>query len=364
FVCILLDGSLQLEVSPRSVIVGRTSLLHVNCSYAPETGQGMDTLVSLVVSGLRDLVTEADNSTSSVIALDTHVLEDIASVTVFSSQEVAAMHEWVVQTSGFIKPRENSYLSFVIENPNIATPDTYKCTAHGIRKNGQPMVMSNNVKVIFTSASENEQSKRKLENLELAVEEAKGEILAINRRQLEQYRNFSDHITDLSAWQLIAEMRAELSRMKSAILEEFYFVSLTYNETFYFLPRNIRGSTIDESEIRCKKFGGYLVEMNDKSEYNFVVSFIKDLPGFQTVYTGEEYKSTQVAGRIRKDLVYRRSKEPVMFTDWSRGEPNYLTNENCLTLEKSMAWKMNDNICTASSQGTFLCEVSYNDFDF
>ncbi|CAL1529708.1 unnamed protein product [Lymnaea stagnalis] len=448
----------------------------------------MDALVSLVVSGLRDHMPVVDNSIDSAVVSDTHVLQDIASISVFSNQVIVALSKLAVKTSGFIQPREESYLSFVIDKPNFDAPDTYKCTAHGIRKNIQPIVLSDNVQVLITRSSLNEESRQKLENLESDVEVAEGEILAINKRQLEQYRNFSDVITALSSMQIsrdikigaieselegyenisnhlismvsdldkvrveddsrvqsklarlegqnenvsaqivgleakvqqyqntsndvmsqvslleklqatveemsknkhsapnfgnesnntnkttsnvtfpqtlsFAQMKAELRRVKSAFLEEFYFVSLRYENSFYFLPKNIKERTIDESEIRCKKFGGYLVEINDQSEYDFIVSFIKDLPGFQTVYTGEEYKSTQAPGRIRKDLVYRRSKEPVLFTDWSRGEPNHLPSENCLTLEKTMGWKMNDNICTASSQGTFLCEVSYNDFEF
>ncbi|CAL1529707.1 unnamed protein product [Lymnaea stagnalis] len=484
-------GSLHLEVYPRSVEVGRTRSLHVHCSYVPETGQGMVTLVSLVVSGLREHVTDVEKSESPFTVTNTNGLQDIASISVFSSQVRVAPSNWNVIALGYIQPREKSYLSFVIDEPNFDAPDTYKCTAHGIRKNSQPMVLSDNAQVLITRSSLNKESRQKLENLESVVEEAVGEILTINKRQSEQYRNFSDDITDLSSTQLshdfkigaleseleayenisnhlisvlsemeklrvedhsevqselatlkiqnenataqivaletqvkqyqntsmamssrlsslerlsvtademsknknstpifrnglnetnqsfrdvmfpgnltAAETEAELRRWKVALLyiEQFYFASKRYDDSIYLLPKNMNGKSLEESDLWCKRFGGYLAEINDQGEYNFIVSFIKDLPGFQTVYTGAEYRSTPRPGRMRnKDWIYRSSKKPVSFTAWAEGEPNNLVAELCLTLEQSMSWKMNDNICTASSRGTFLCEVAYDGLNF
>ncbi|CAL1528958.1 unnamed protein product [Lymnaea stagnalis] len=483
-------GSLVLEVSPRSVEVGRTRWLQVNCSYAPEMGQGMDTLVSLVVSGLRDPVTGVGNSIGSVMASDAHNPQDIASMSVFSSQEVTALSNLTVKTSGYIAPRGASYLGFVMDNPNFGAPDTYKCTAHGIRQTGQPMVMSENVKVQFANSSLNEESLRQLENIESVVEEAKGKILAIGRRQSEQYRNLTDDITALSSTQIrqdlkIGALRAEIEayenmsnhlisivsglkklrveddskvqselatledqnknassliaalgakvqqyqntsvemnsllssldslkvtvgevlkkkndtsvcqhdpnnttihdvtptprtltfierteefrRLKDAILRDLYIVSPTFGAfgaSFYVVPKAPRPLPYSWIEGKCKRVGGYLVEINDRNEYNFVVNFIKDLPQaqIQTYFTGMQYASLEKPGPVSKGWIYARTKKPVSFTEWGEGEPNNLGWETCLTLEKSKGWKMNDVTCSYKNDMSFVCEISNADF--
>ncbi|XP_059151284.1 uncharacterized protein LOC131937697 [Physella acuta] len=119
----------------------------------------------------------------------------------------------------------------------------------------------------------------------------------------------------------------------------------------YYLSKPLVNVDIVKSQAVCELMGGYLLEIDDQAEYNFVKNFIQGFSGFEIVYTGAKDEDQD------RVWVFKYSGKKVTFIDWQTGQP---TNDAvCMTLLfRFGAWKMDDYNCNDNSGNTrFICEV-------
>ncbi|CAL1527239.1 unnamed protein product [Lymnaea stagnalis] len=134
---------------------------------------------------------------------------------------------------------------------------------------------------------------------------------------------------------------------------QLFDVSAPYNGRRYYLARKIVDATIHTAQATCEVYGGYLAEVNNATEFQFVQEFLKTT----TVLTGVFISGTDAAKEGQ--WVWPRLQQPVGFIDWAPGQPdNWGTYANCLILWRDKNWKMDDTDCYLQNGLTrFLCEI-------
>ena len=100
----------------------------------------------------------------------------------------------------------------------------------------------------------------------------------------------------------------------------------------------------------CRESGGYLVELDDKEEYQFVKDLVKRIGGSDHFWTGGNDIDREGT------FVYYNSKKPVPSNFWTRGMPDdNKGNEDCVEIRLSFGSGINDWVCTRS--GKYVCEL-------
>ena len=120
----------------------------------------------------------------------------------------------------------------------------------------------------------------------------------------------------------------------------------------YFLSRTSVWD-IAAHQTACRAFGGYLVEINDKQEHDFIKTFVKSML-YQYVLVGMTDEEKE--GR----WMFLQSKQPVVYFDWVPGQPNNVGGtDDCVYLESRHDWKMIDTSCDLPTlMSRFVCEKS------
>ncbi|XP_059158164.1 protein disulfide isomerase CRELD1-like [Physella acuta] len=119
----------------------------------------------------------------------------------------------------------------------------------------------------------------------------------------------------------------------------------------YYLSKRSVNVDIVKSQAVCELMGGYLLEIDDQTEYTFIKNFIQGFSGFDIVYTGAKDEDQD------RVWVFKYSGKTVTYIDWQSGQP---TNDAaCMTLLFRFGeWKMDDYNCNDNSANTrFICEV-------
>ena len=108
------------------------------------------------------------------------------------------------------------------------------------------------------------------------------------------------------------------------------------------------------AERTCEQYGGYLVEVDDDEEYNFLVSFLKDKPKPGSEQFG--FISGTAKGH-EGSYVFQHSGKPVTFFKWASGEPDRIATQNYLSLDNSNI-KMYDLMgVKTTARGWSVCEI-------
>ena len=98
----------------------------------------------------------------------------------------------------------------------------------------------------------------------------------------------------------------------------------------------------------CWEQGGFLVEINDSDESEFLKMILTDELNYWTGLTdlAEE-------GRF----VWQESHTEASWTNWAEGEPNNFGNEDCVALERRMGHLWDDVGCDGFNAHA-LCETT------
>ncbi|GFN80609.1 collectin-12 [Plakobranchus ocellatus] len=130
----------------------------------------------------------------------------------------------------------------------------------------------------------------------------------------------------------------------------FYVPSAVYkNEKVYTLTRRNEVFNLEKMNNKCKEMGGYLVEIDDAEELEFVASKVASITK-NLVYIG-----TNDVDEEGKYVFYNSKKPLPDGLKWKAGNPdNYGKDpgEDCVNLTVA---GMNDLNCT--SNGRFICEI-------
>ncbi|GFN99516.1 collectin-11 [Plakobranchus ocellatus] len=165
-------------------------------------------------------------------------------------------------------------------------------------------------------------------------------------------------LSDCSSGQSVKDLEEEVNNnelkieklliilIKASTLGSKYFISDFYNGRVYFMSKTNEGFNLNTKNKQCIDAGGYLVELDDTDEQEFVAQFSK-AAGRSSVFVS--------ANDVDKEgsFVQYNSKKPIPQLKWKKGEPNnYANSEDCTAIN---ADGLNDLVCTTT--GRYVCEV-------
>lgn len=135
--------------------------------------------------------------------------------------------------------------------------------------------------------------------------------------------------------QNVNTLLADASEQKTAIanlsrsmhLYNEFHSSDSFKGKRYHLSKVKAKFDIEAADQQCMEIGGYLVEIDDQEEFDFVVDFIRPLADTK-LYTGGNNLENSSEWR------FWHTKRPVQFFNWEAGQPdNFGGDENCMELK-------------------------------
>ena len=169
----------------------------------------------------------------------------------------------------------------------------------------------------------------------------------------------------------IAQLAAELEQVKSeksatehrlnSSREGMFEAQSSYNGSHYFLSRPVLRD-LANADVMCRLFGGYLAEIRDKMEYDFVHDFL-------LVESGVDNEEVMLGAtdETREGIwTYVYSGDKITYSAWKDGA-NGGTGSNCLFFLGTYKHDghfydgMVTQPCTAHTLGLvrFLCEIPF-----
>ena len=142
-----------------------------------------------------------------------------------------------------------------------------------------------------------------------------------------------------------------ISLLKNLNLAHFsnsFDMSGVYEGKRYLISKAKATFNIQKTNTQCEIMGGYLVEIDDQKEFDFVFDFCKSLEGDNFFTGGNDIDEEGV-------WIYWHSKKPVEFSKWYQDQPNnFMGREHCMEIRTSFK-ATNDWDCHET--GKFICEV-------
>ncbi|KAI8790140.1 fucolectin [Biomphalaria glabrata] len=184
-----------------------------------------------------------------------------------------------------------------------------------------------------------------IQNLALAVEPGVKEILLGETTQTEQ------EFCEASRCGCLEKLKSRLDSSKLWLFKR----SDVYKGRRYYLSQQEPTCRSEEAMATCVLYGGYLVEIEDLDEFNFIKIFIQKFSGFRLILIGATDNAQE------EDWRYRTNNTLV---------PSFLVQSrkfgNCLYLYDGSGWLALDDLCYYTAPqypARFLCEIPEDDAD-
>ncbi|GFN97586.1 Cd209 antigen [Plakobranchus ocellatus] len=228
--------------------------------------------------------------------------------------------------SGHINQGGESAVIAQYKEPNNGYCFYYKCLIEGTDKKGQHRSYTRTIQDVC--------KKNKAKKCCADLEEKISNIT-------EEIKNNAQASLDLGPKFL------EAANKLASIDRVTYSVSSVYKDRVYIATRVDAPFNITAAGQECEDAGGYLVEIDDREEQDFVGAF--GAQAGRIVLTGENDIETEGS------FVHYQSKKPMPDLLWYRGNPdNYgpEPGEDCVNVYKA---GLNDINC--NYRGKFMCEI-------
>ncbi|GFO16359.1 C-type lectin 2 [Plakobranchus ocellatus] len=126
-----------------------------------------------------------------------------------------------------------------------------------------------------------------------------------------------------------------------------YNVSPEYKGSMYYISRDPEPFNLAKMNMRCKGYGGYLVQIDNYREYRYLRFQAVRRRSRTLVYTGITDLGSE--GRFYNF----NDKKPAGYLRWRRRQPdNWKGNEHCVHIT---IWGLNDIGCDGI--GRYICEI-------
>lgn len=288
---------------------------------------------------------------------------EIASISVFGGYIDANNSDGF--GSGVIDNNGGSYVSFNWLFPNWHMTGEYLCEAIGVGQSRKPSTLSVRANVVggevsFLALSDILRSYQ-IENLK--KDEKLNSVLQTLSKKSEEWRIFKDNITKLISEnsQKLAYIQSASTNLtnsfheaKSRALETLFFQSSPYQGRRYFLTKQLILFTLTSAQASCQEYGGYLAEIDDEDELDFLRRFLssyKYLIGVWISGSDEQVEGHWVSSRNNNALKYLK---------WGSSEPDQGRSQNCLNLWAGYNWFMGSYFCSLirpELDTAYLCEI-------
>ncbi|GFO22464.1 LOW QUALITY PROTEIN: perlucin c protein [Plakobranchus ocellatus] len=253
-----------------------------------------------------------------------------------------------VEISGKIVPHKDghSYLFMSWDSPTPGYRQDYRCVANGLDRLRQAASIARTVKVGILKTG----CCLKIDSIDLQIKNLYSKVEALGSKLDSQIKNLYSKVETLSS-KLESFQQNQIIRFKMVRIDQGRFdVSGISKGRMYLASYPKERFVLEVNNRECKSAGGYLVELDDDEEYQFVYDFVTRIRGSNTFWTG--------GNDIEKEghFVYFNSKKPVPpLTVWWPGQPDNTANEeHCMEIRLSVGG-LNDWGC--HQVGKFVCEV-------
>ena len=244
----------------------------------------------------------------------------------------------------------------------VSSPKQYKCVINGLDSNGHVVTISITSETSITTPHSIDIGESDNHG---AIDKQQVNFTSTDMESLElNFQNLTSKVDDFgeavnSLEELIENQSLTILQRQQTILNELnlaklasvldkFDVSAVFQGRRYFVTKAVASFNIRNADFLCEVMGGYLTEIEDKEEYDFLFQFLKGVGG-DNFFTG--------ANDIDEEGVwtYWHSGKPVTYGNWRSGQPNnYQNNEDCMEIRISFN-SSNDWHCTADAK--FVCEV-------
>lgn len=346
-----LEDFVDLVISPTALHPGLTARLTVTCS-AVDTGHSeFPTLLSIILS-------KAESGGG---------FTEIASVTSSSPDTVDTKVNLGAQVSGQLNQTGQSYIRLTWSHPDVQSTGQFRCEAFGMDHSGHPLVSTDLDDVTQTPVDMSVILHKLLEmenNTELLKAELAGVKADSRSRCAKVNRTLVDVLAELDVTRVALNITQYELRETQAVLAQALLhtsnngstpaieSSARYQSHNYFLSVVHHTGPSEAREI-CEKFKGYLVEINDKAEFDFINTFLANQSNVvEDVIIGSK-KNDQ------GQWVFSTSRKPMTYFNWGYGHPIPGTTEDCMRLWRiGNEYKMANQGCHfAASFWRFICEI-------
>ena len=329
------ENEVHITASVSKIQQGFTKSLDVNCSL-PHNTQSEFTAVNSII--LSKTVSEDDN-----------VFSEIATVTVASRYTVDVKESLAAAVTGQLTPTQDSYISYHWSYPPSDAVGSYKCQVFGMDSTGHP-IMSEAVTTVAERSVDLDMILHKMTQLE-ATQDALQQRLNSTTAALEKTNTLLNATT-----KELEGTKAELADLKAFKddLNDSMILMAEATSTFkghrYMYSYPVAAYSVALKEVFCKMYGGYLLEINDQQEYDFIVKFIKPHSPDTNIIIGATDRDTEGTWR------FIHSGAPLTFLKWGPGEPNDGRGANCMALNQSNML-MYEVACITAASSRFICEM-------
>ncbi|XP_059178888.1 uncharacterized protein LOC131958018 [Physella acuta] len=308
---------LSLTVTPAVLEIGITQKLEVNCSTTVNTGSTMVSLISLIIS-------RSSTNQSS--------FTELASINVFTSDNQVMLDVSDVTASGKIDNNGLSYIKLNWEFPDSNISGIYRCEANGVDRAGHPVNLNKLQLLSFVEPDINSLV-RQVQYLTSYIENVYARLELNNFNLTAQINEININLRNLKSTKSLHRKRLET--MKYLLFNE----SSIFEDHYYLLSSKLWTTTPETAAAICSLFGGYLVEIDTSSEFQFVQQFMTVNASYYIILTG----GTDEA--VEGQWVNRYSGSAVGYLEWASGEPNNGILAYCLYLWGDYNWQMADDMC-------------------
>ncbi|XP_055883052.1 uncharacterized protein LOC129925860 [Biomphalaria glabrata] len=321
----------NLTVEPNPIDPGITETLVVNCS--------------LILSNTSELV-----EINSIFLYHLYKdFKDLASIN--ANDNIVHGKESNGLFSGNINSKGFSYLSMKFVLPLAESSGTYKCEVHGKDKSNSSRVLKVSTKVDsipMTIESAYQQIREQRQLIRNLTE--KNNLLQVENKELQEnvinLTHFKDNVEQVNKKSL------KLLFYESDLFIQSYFPKPKSRR--YYLSKQTLSVRSLEAQQTCYQYGGYLAEIDNLKEVEFVKSFTKDR-GYKAVYisgTDEEKKGewrNSRTGEIMEDIY------------WHQGEPTLQHGHHCIVYWSENGYNIGDLQCirigSVDERYGFVCEM-------
>ncbi|GFO02017.1 collectin-11 [Plakobranchus ocellatus] len=323
------DKSVTVDfIEPLSVLKDKVPV-EVTCSFS-RSGTGVKSTKSLTLLRSKTY----DNPSYETV------------VTVTPGKVDLGLSETEITASGKITRWRPSELSVKYSAPNTGYCYFYKCVAEGVDKKGETKTL---FKTIPNVCLEKPPTDAELLHKIGAADEAVEELKETMGQCCSELKTFAEHIK--ANEEKIQELynKVSLSFKMSAIDLDQYVLSDIFRDSVYVISRVDASFELEKNNQICKEMGGYLAEVDDREEEDFLGNFATETAGKIFVYIG--INDVEKEG----EYVYYTSKKPLVvanFKWWYNNPDDYNKNEDCMNVDIK---GLNDLDCFRKAR--FMCEI-------
>ncbi|CAL1548225.1 unnamed protein product [Lymnaea stagnalis] len=347
-------GQVTITTTPAVIESEITKSLVVTCRFPPQPSSGYQ-VFSLA---LKKLLANSTLEQLASIHRDSHSIVHIDSPSYGMSRG-----------NGVIDSTLGSFLTLEWLNPKVSESGTYQCKANVFNHADDIFVFNENKTVTFTQPSVGSLTHMLLElesemnNKLQKLENVFKNLTAQSTQTENELQKLENDFKNLTAQSTQTENKLQKLETKLHDLESTIFkTSTVLNGHQYYLSLYEPHSAVN-AEMACEALGGYLAEVDDKNEFDF----LKTLIGAPAAH-GQSFLLGGTDEGHEGRWVNRHSGTPLGYTSWLQGTPdNNLFNgltENCQTILYIASvndFVMNDLSCFNSNIETikfyFICEV-------